>query len=38
LLKTSIINTKNHVFTMMPWCYNSDMENASFASFHFRAL
>jgi len=32
-----IVNTKNHVYTILLWCYNSDVENASFPSFYFRA-
>jgi len=36
--KNFIVSIKNHVYTMPPWRYNSDVENTSFPSFHFRAL
>jgi len=38
IIKTFIISSKNHVYTMLPWRYNIDVENASFPSFQFRVL
>jgi len=35
---TTYISTKNQFYTTLPWRYNSDVDNASFPSFHFRAL
>ena len=33
-----IVSTKNHVYTTLSWRYNSDVENASFPSFHFKGI